>query len=218
MAEFNFDNLAKNLPDCYKKDKSSNNYKILEIERTAGGELRENLTRIANILDIENATGAVLDAYGERFGQPRGKATDQQYRIMIKSKIAKISSSGSYKDIVDVICFAFGCTNNDVLIEESTTKPMTVSLEQLPVSAINSSGFTANQAYQLIKSMMPIGVDLQSILFEGTFEFSDEEYEEDAEKGFSDVGAYPTDENYDSVIGGYLGMSASDATDDVLPI
>jgi len=211
MAEFNFDNLAKNLPDCYKKNKYSNNYKILEIERRTGVELRECLNGIAEILDIENATGAVLDAYGERYAQPRGKATDQQYRIMIKTKIAKTLSSGSYKDIVDTICFAFGCTINDVLLVESTTTPMGVSLEQLPLSAINESGFTTAQAYQLIKSMMPVGVDLQSVLFEGTFEFSDTENEYDEAAGFA---ISETDQS----IGGYLGGAASDATEEILPI
>lgn len=211
MAEFNFDNLAKNLPDCYKKDKGSNNYKILEIERRAGAELRECLNGISEVLDIENATGAVLDAYGERYGQPRGKATDQQYRIMIKTKIAKTLSSGSYKDIVDVICFAFSCTNNDVLLLESPTNPMSVSLEQLPLAAINSSGFTTAQAYQLIKSMMPVAVELQSVLFEGTFEFSDAEDEYDESAGFA---ISETDQS----IGGYLGGASSDVSENPLPI
>ncbi len=211
MAEFNFDNLAKNLPDCYKKDEKSNNYKILEIERMAGVELRSCLNGIAEILNIENATGAVLDAYGERFGQPRGKATDAQYRIMIKSRIAKTLSSGSYKDIVDVICFAFNCTTDDVLFVESPIIPMSVSLEQLPLTAINQSGFTTVQAYQLIKSMMPVGVELQSVLFEGTFEFAETENEYDESAGFA---INETDQS----IGGYLGGAASDASENPLPI
>ena len=211
MAEFNFDNLAKNLPDCYKKDKDSNNYKILEIERRAGVELRDHLDDIAEILDIENATGAVLDAYGARYGQPRGKATDQQYRIMIKTKIAKTLSSGSYKDIVDVICFAFSCTKNEVLLLESPINPMSVSLEQLPLTAINSSGFTTTQAYQLIKSMMPVAIELQSVLFEGTFEFAETESEYDESAGFAISEA-------DQSIGGYFGGAESDVSENPLPI
>lgn len=211
MAEFNFDNLAKNLPDCYKKDKGSNNYKILEIERRAGAELRECLNGIAEMLDIENATGAVLDAYGERYRQPRGKATDQQYRIMIKTKIAKTLSSGSYKDIVDVICFAFGCTSDDVLFKESPTTPMSVSLEQLPLTAINLSGFSTAQAYQLIGSLLPVSVELQSVLFEGTFEFSDAENEYSESAGFAISEA-------DQTIGGYFGGAESDVSENPLPI
>ena len=211
MAEFNFDNLAKNLPDCYKKNEYSNNYKILEIERRAGAGLRDCLNDIGEILDIENATGAVLDAYGERYRQPRGKAADQQYRIMIKTKIAKTLSSGSYKDIVDVICFAFNCTIDDVLLLESSTNPMSVSLERLPLTAINSSGFTTAQAYQLIKSMIPAAIELQSVLFEGTFEFADTENEYDEAAGFA---ISETDQS----IGGYLGGAASDASENPLPI
>lgn len=208
MAEFYFDNLAKNLPDAYRKDADSNNYKILEVERTANNHLREVLEQIENILDINNAKGATLDMYGKRFGQARGTAKDAQYLAMIKSKIMRSLCNGSYKDIVDAICYTFNCNIDEVLIEEKGEA--VVSLEKIPLSAIINSGFSAKQAEQIIKALIPAGVELQSVLYEGTFEFGETEYEYDESAGFSEA--------EDGEIGGYLGWTGSQENISELPI
>ncbi len=208
MAEFYYDNLAKNLPDSYKKDTDSNNHKILEVERTANNASREGLEQIVNILDIDNAKGAVLDLYGERFGQARGKATDAQYIAMIKSKIIRGLCDGSYKNIVDAVCYTFNCGIDDVLITELS--PLKVTLEKLPLSAIITAGFDTKQAEQIIKNLLPVAVELESVLFEGTFEFGEAENEYDETTGFG--------ETEDSEIGGYLGWTGSQETIDDLPI
>ena len=210
MAEFNFDNLAKNLPDCYKKSEQSNNYKILEIERYANTELRDCLNEIDNILDIENAKGSVLDAYGERFGQMRGKATDEQYRMMIKAKIVRSLSRGNYRDIVDALGITFCCGKNDLLIVESSEVPMRVTIEKAPLQQIIKAGLKAEQAKQIIESILPIGVSLESATFNGTFEFGENEGEYSEDAGFG--------ETTDGEIGGYLGWFSSDKYTDYLPI
>lgn len=210
MAEFNFDNLAKNLPDCYKKDNNSNNFKILEIERLANVELRKALDEISFILNIDNAKGATLDLYGARFGQARGKATDSQYIAMIKSKIVRSLSSGSYKNIVDALCYTFNCNKDEILLSESQTEPMTITLEKLPLENIINAGFSIDQAAKIVKRMLPVGVVAESILFEGTFEFSDAENEYDETAGFSD--------KEDSDIGGYLGWIGTRENEGELPI
>lgn len=209
MAEFYYDDLARNLPDSYKKDKSSNNYRILEIERTANGELRTLLSSVENIMNIDNATGATLDMFGAIYGQARGKATDAQYRIMIKSKILRSLCNGTYKNIVDSICATFNCTAEEVLIVE-TGEPMSVRLEKTPLSAIIKAGFSSAQAEQIVKRLLPVGTVLESVLFEGTFEFSETENEYDETKGFG--------ETVDSEIGGYLGWTSSQESVDTLPI
>lgn len=209
MAEFNYDNLAKNLPDAYKKDSTSNNYKILEVERFANSELRQILEQIENILDINNATGATLDMYGKRFGQARGKATDAQYITMIKSKIIRGLCSGSYKDIIDALCYTFNCNIDDIRIRE-TDSPATVILDKTPLDAIIKAGFSAAQANQIIENLIPAGVSLESVLFEGTFEFGETENEYDEAAGFG--------ETVNSSIGGYLGWTGSQESIDSLPI
>ena len=208
MAEFYFDNLAKNLPDAYKKDKNSNNYKILEIERLTNSELRKTLEEIAFVTDINNASGAVLDMYGARLGQARGKATDAQYIAMIKSKVVRSTSSGSYKDIVDAICHTFGCDKDEVLLSETGT--MSVRLDKAPLAAVIQAGFSSQQAERIIATLLPAAVKLEYTSLEGTFEFAETETEYDEAKGFS--------ESENGTIGGYLGWTGSEESIDELPI
>ncbi len=200
MAEFYFDNLAKNLPDAYKKDGTSNNYKILEVERAANVELRTMLEQIENILDINNATGETLDLYGKRFGQPRGMANDSQYRAIIKSKIVRCFCGANYKDVIDSICFTFNCGIDDVRIIE-TEEPANVFLDKLPLADIVEAGFNTTQARQVIKNLLPVGVSLEQVSFDGTFEFGATENEHDETAGFGDT--------VDGSIGGYLGWTDS---------
>ena len=209
MATFHYDNLAKNLPDCYKKDSDSNNYKILEIERRANGLLRSSLNSIDSILDLETASGATLDMYGERFGQPRGNASDAQYKIMIKAKIMRSFCGGGYKDIVDALCYTFNCGLDDVLLLETET-PLNVTVYRIPMNAIITAGFSPSEAEKLIKNLLPVGVMLESVMFEGTFEFGGDEYELDENAGFSEA------EN--GTYGGYLGYASSSETEGDLPI
>lgn len=209
MANFYYDNLARNLPDCYQKGKDSNNYKILEIERSMSESLRYALDDIAQVLDIDNASGATLDMYGKRFGQARGKATDAQYRLMIKSKIVRGLSSGSYKDIVDAICFTFDCDKSEVLLVEGDT-PLSVRLEKAPLEAVIRAGFSSRQAEQIVERLLPVTATLDYASLEGTFEFAETETEYDESKGFSEAEG--------GSIGGYLGWTGSEESIDELPI
>ena len=209
-SSFNFENLAKNLPDAYKKDKDSNNFKILEVERFACQDLRETLNNISQLLDIENARGKTLDLYGQRVGQSRGKATDAQYIIMIKAKILRNLSNGTYKSIIDTIAHTFSCDPSQVLIMEDA-EACSVSLVSLPLESIIKANLTTKQTTQIVKSLLPVTVTLSSYMYEGTFEFAANENEIDEAKGFSNS-------EDDTEIGGYLGITQGDEEDIILPI
>lgn len=209
QAEFNKENLVKNLPDAYKKNNESNNFKILEVERIECANLRDDLQSINEILDINNATGKTLDRYGERVGQPRGLATDAKYLLMIKAKIMRNLSNGSYQSIIDALCETFSCDPSEVYIQDED-EPCTVKLVSLPLAFIIGAGLSTSQTVAIIKSMLPVGVSLSTFLFEGTFEFADRENEQDTEKGFCDIEG--------GTMGGYLGATDSDLTDEILPI
>ena len=96
---FDKDNYAKNLPDAFAKNPESNNYKILEIEHTAQVDMLKTLHEIYECLNLEKATGKTLDRYGDRVGQIRGAATDEQYRTMIKARMLRNLTNGSYKSV-----------------------------------------------------------------------------------------------------------------------
>ena len=207
---FNRENHVKNLPDLYEKSKQGNLYKILEIERLSVEELRSNAADVFEILDIDKAYGKNLDfLYGERVGQPRGKATDGQYLYIIKAKIMRNLVNSSYDSIVNGICATFNCVPSQVYMLPSDTLPCVVTLITMPLAVINAAGLTTRQATSLIRTFLPVGVRLESMLFEGTFEFSDEEMEQNRDAGFTD--------KEDGFFGGYFGMVLGE--DDIdLPI
>lgn len=206
-AEFN-SNLVKNLPDAYKKTSTSNNFKILEIARLSCSDLRANLQEISDILDIANAQGKTLDLYGERVGQARGVTTDDKYFVLIKAKIMRNLSNGSYQSVVNALCETLNCEPSQVVLVDGEDA-RTVTITTLPLDVINNAGFTTSQVTAIIKSLLPIGVKLSSFLYEGTFEFGTNEDDTDNEKGFA---------NADGTIGGYLGATSSDTSDIILPI
>ena len=201
-------NLVKNLPDAYKKTADSNNFKILEIERIACDDLRQTLREINNILDLNNAKGKTLDLYGERVGQPRGLANDEKYLLLIKAKIMRNLSNGSYESIINALCATLACEPSQVIFVDGE-EPRTVQITTLPLDVINKAGLTTSQITAIIKSMLPVGITLSDFLFEGTFEFSENENEYDTDKGFADDS---------STIGGYFGATATDTNDIILPI
>lgn len=216
MKEFDFVNLAKNLPDSFAKNKNSNNYKVLEIEKISKDKFREDLQSIYLCLDINQATGKTLDLYGDIVEQPRGAATDAQYRLMIKSKIMQNLSTGDYPSVLKAICLTFDCDPSEVLITESANGEIEISL--LPLAVINGAGLTANQAVAMVNRLLPAGVKVASYLFEGTFEFatSYEDMKVDGEtKGLTDT--YANMKNAEA-IGGYLGITMGDENETVLPI
>lgn len=200
MSEFIKDNHVKNLPDAFCKSTESNNYKLLELERLTVEDYRQTLQELFDVIKLENAHGKVLDMYGETVGQLRGKATDEQYILMIKAKLMHNLSNGSYPSVLNSLCTTFDCEPKDVYIEESDA-PCTVNVVRLPLEAIVKADISPEKTTKLIKSLLPVGVNLQSYLYEGTFTFSDVENEYNLNEGFCDVEG--------GAIGGYLGIAGS---------
>ena len=80
-------NGAYKLPDCYKKDVNSNNYKLLEISSSGVSELMVDIRAVQDSKDIRKAYGATLDRFGAMIGQPRGQLNDTQYRYLLYMRI-----------------------------------------------------------------------------------------------------------------------------------
>ena len=202
--------LIKNLPDCYRKDEESNNYKLLNIfdyyiekMRSAAEETREKIK-------LDNATGKTLDLYGEMVGQVRGQATDDQFRMLIKTKIVRNICSGSHKSMVDSLAAILNCKSSDISIKDTPDKMCSVTIGNVPLGAVLTAGMSTSQFEMLIKSLLPAGVTFEPFTYDGTFTFSTVDNEYNEAEGFSDV------EGGD--IGGYLGVVAGAENDIILPI
>lgn len=204
MKQFDNKNLVNNLPDCYAKSTDSNNYNILQIEKVALELLSKDIEDVLNAKDLNIATGDTLDRYGEMVNQPRGLATDSQYRLMIRAKIMQNLSGGDYKSVLKALYMTFGCEPSRVSIIQSDT-PCTVKIERVPLDIITSAGLSTAQTTQIIKRLLPVGIDVETYFYEGTFEFSENENDmsiDGATKGFTDTELNMTSE---TAIGGILG-------------
>lgn len=206
-TQFNRENPVKNLPDAYRKTADSNNRKILEIEKRAMDDLRAGLQGVSDCLDLEQATGKTLDLFGEIYGQARGLATDEQYRVMIKAKIARQYARSDHDSIVTAISSAFGCEPKEILLVEPEGA-CSVRVEELPFEKLNKNGIDIITAVQIVSRLIPAGVQLESLNFSGTFEFGGTDMVYDEEAGFG---------NEEQTIGGTLGLVA-DGSMSNLPI
>lgn len=204
------ENYIKNLPDCYNKNTSSNNYKIFQLLKHDEESFRKALSELADSLDLDKASGFTLDLYGQTVGQNRGQTTDAQYLILIKTKIEKNRCSGNYESIVNCICRILNCEPSDVLIEEQNA-PCVVKLSKISLDAILNADFTPSQFTQIVKTLLPVGITLETSVYEGTFEFADGENVASTTAGFR---ATETDET----MGGYFGALSNDNGQSILPI
>lgn len=199
-----------NLPDAYRKDTDSNNYKILNIQKIEIDGIKKDTEDVYNTLDLDQATGKTLDLYGDMLGQARGYATDDQYRVMIKAKIVRNLMTGSLDSIINAGCLMFGCEPNEMHIVEDES-PASVKIISLPYRVINYVGLSASQVVELIIKLVPVGITVKSAELQGTFEFGTTDSEYDEEKGFAISEA-------DQSIGGYVGYVYSAEHEQPLPI
>lgn len=209
ITRFNLDDLAKNLPDAYRKDPASVNSRILRIEKYAMDDLRAMLRSIDDSLDLNLATGATLDLYGDMIGQQRGKATDAQYRALIKMQIVRNFVTGGYNSVVELLAMILGCAPSEiVLTEDDETRH--VRVDNLPFEKLNEMALDAATVTQIIKEIIPMGIYLEGVSFAGTFKFSDgPELVYNAAAGFADDA---------QTIGGYFGYMFGGEDTEELPV
>ena len=218
MKEFDFENQAKNLPDSFAKSPDSNNYKILTNEKIAVDEFRKDIKAVDNSLDLngvdENGNpyvyGKTLDLYGEMLNQPRGVATDEQYKMLIRAKITRSLAGGDLPSVLDALCVTFNCEPSQIKIIEKEDAYCTVEAVILPIDKLNDAGMTQTQAAKVIKTLLPVGVKLEVTNYEGTFEFTDSTSEYSETAGFGDLN--------DDTVGGYFGSIISEEDENPLPI
>lgn len=216
MKYFDEKNHVNNLPDYYAKSITSNNYKLLKSEKISVDSLSKDISDLFEMLEIDNAIGATLDKYGEMVGQPRGIATDAQYRYMIRSKIMQNLSNGDYGSVLKALYMTFNCKPSEISIMESA-KPCVVEVTKVPLVAIAKAGLNVKQTEQIIKRLIPVGVDIETFFFTGTFEFSENETDmlvDGMTKGFTDTEANMKNLDAD---GGFLGEIYDNDEED-LPI
>lgn len=203
------DNLINRLTDAYNKEPESNVNKLMQIAALHIQENEDVLNQIAAYRDIDQADGAVLDKIGGNFQQTRGKASDDVYRVLIKSRIRRNLSSGSINDIIGFLAEVLMIDKSQVNVTELWSQGQNASLHvDVPSDAISKTGFTFSQFGQLVNKVVAGGIKAE-VLFQGTFSFSSSDASETDTTGFADDAL---------TTGGTLGDAYQPVNDIALPI
>lgn len=211
---FDLTSILSRFPDFFNKRPDSRLGKLMRIFSEQLQELKDTNHRIREWRDIDKAEGAGLDFIGQNVRQPRGVATDEVYRVLLKSKIARNLSTGDINTIIRVLALALNADYKDIKIKEKWTdpenpEPAAISLISVPITRLNEVGMDPVQFGRIVQKTVGGGIRVESIELTGTFEFGTTAIQYDPNKGFSDV---------DGTTGGYFGSLYSPSTDQDLPI
>lgn len=212
---FSLKDIISRFTDYFDKQPNSNISKLMKIFSDELQTLNMTIERVGEWRDIDNAKGVVLDDAGTNIKQPRGVATDEVYRILLKSKIARNLSDGSINTIIQVLATALSCEYKDIKIKEKWTdelnpEPAAIQVIELPLVKINEAGLDPTNFARIVQRTVAGGIKVGVIELTGTFEFGDTSNAVDNTKGFGDIN--------DSTKGGYLGAAYTPAVDNELPI
>lgn len=199
----------KRLTDRYVKSEKSNIGKLLKIVNDQIAELKSTFERIDEWRDVEKARGKALDDVGSNVGQVRGVATDEVYRILIRSKIARNISTGTINSIINALSTALNCPKSEIkIIENPDDQPACIGLISMPLDYLNKAGLSVNQFGRIVQKTVSAGIKVQSLSFGGTFEYVSSIQTEQS-TGYADI---------DMTIGGTLGAAYTPSNDNDLPL
>lgn len=197
------------LPDSYAKDTTSNNYKLLNLNEQAVVDVKADVQALFDILDLKNAKGRTLDMYGDMLGQQRGAMTDEQYYYILLTRVAINNVKGNGYSVAECLASVFSCEPNEIILRDSKTSGK-VTADSFPLQVLVDAGFTSRNAIDIVNQILPIGVVIDEVNFNGTFEFAESADEYDETAGFG---------NIEQTIGGYLGLVlGEDENSPILPL
>ena len=206
--------MLRRLTDVFRKDPDSNIGKLMAIFADQLQKLEQTVQRVEEWRDIEKAQGMTLDRIGENVAQHRAAATDEIYRILIKSKIARNLSKGDINTIITVLSTALDTDPREIRIVELYNDPVepepaAISLIQLPIERINEIGMNPAQFAQIVQRTVAAGIRVGVIELTGTFEYGTVGEPPDPNTGFADL---------DQTSGGTLGAAYSPGLVPDLPL
>ncbi len=199
----------------FNKNPNSNIGKLIGILYAQMDELNTSLEKVREWRDIDKAQGSTLDRIGQNVIQPRGAATDEVYRVLLKSKIARNLSKTDINTIIRVLALALDCDYKDIRIQEKFSdlndpEPASLSLIRMPMKRLNEVGMSPSQFAKIIQKTVAAGISVAQIELAGTFLLSSiyEGLQQDV-YGLSDP---------DMTVGGTLGEVYVPGNDYGLPI
>jgi len=112
-----FNEMISKLTDLFTKNEKSNIGKIIRIVSDELTAVQTALETTEEWRDIDKAEGTTLDLIGENIGQPRSKTNDEEFRLLIKTKIFSNLSIGDIDSVNQLLRIHLG--EQFVSVEES---------------------------------------------------------------------------------------------------
>ena len=174
---FSMKDMLSRFADVFNKNPNSNIGKLIGILYGQMDELNTSLEKVREWRDIDNAQGTTLDRIGQNVIQPRGAATDEVYRVLLKSKIARNLSKTDINTIIRVLALALNCDYADIRIQEKFNatidpEPAALSLIRVPIKRLNEVGMSPRQFAQIIQKTVAAGVKVAQVELAGTFKLA----------------------------------------------
>jgi hypothetical protein len=197
-----FLDFTRKLTDVFTKKSDSNVGKLVLLLSERIDLLNETFTKIESWRDIDTAQGSTLDLIGENVGQNRGMTTDEMLRVLIKARIARNSSDGTFNSVINALARSINADPSKIsmraLYDEG--EPAAVIIENVPLAELNKVGMTAVQFGYIAQKIVAAGIKVASIDLTGTFAFSSQNgvVETDPATGFAPL---------DQSTGGTLGAT-----------
>ncbi|MGY4689356.1 hypothetical protein [Salibacterium sp. K-3] len=206
--------LIDRITDAYNKNPNSNIAKIISLVMSQLDELTATFERIEAWRAIDNAEGRTLDDIGLDLNQYRGTATDEIYRILLKSKTARDMSEGNTNTVINVLAMAIDADPSEIGIsetwmDEDNPEPAGINVIEIPIERLNAVGMSGDQFIQFVAGSVAAGVYVRTIELEGTFSYGAIDEELDENGGFADV---------DQTTGGYYGALYEPGDERPLPM
>ncbi|MEC0092895.1 hypothetical protein [Paenibacillus macquariensis] len=174
---FSLKDMLSRFTDAFNKNPYSNIGKLIGILHGQMNDLDSALVKVRDWRSIDIAQGTTLDRIGQNVIQPRGAATDEVYRVLLKSKIARNLSKTDINTIIRVLALALNCDFADIRIQEKFSavidpEPAALSLIRVPIKRLNEVGMSPRQFAQIIQKTVAAGVKVAQIELAGTFRLS----------------------------------------------
>jgi phage-related tail protein len=208
-----YQDMMRKITDVFTKKEDSNIGKLILLLSEPINLLNDTFYKIENWRDLNQAEGNVLDAIGSNFGQKRGQLSDELMRVLIKARIARNESDGTFDKMIEALARTVNTTPDKVKIKAlwSEGEPAAIMIEGVPLNALNSVGMTANEFGYIAQQIVAAGVRVASIDLSGTFTLSSQF---NVLETSTEFGLAPLDQS----TGGTLGASFDPGKSINLPI
>lgn len=186
------------LTDAYKKNSKSNNYRLFEVFASEFEKLYQTQLKVRQFRSVDEATGKTLDLIGSNYNVARGNMNDELYRPMIKAAIARTWCNGTFNSVLELLALTLNTdVKNVALTEDYETGGSSgmLTIASTPKDALNAVGMTVQEYGQIVQSILPVGVGVNLVAYEGTFSYATKDYEGgtytpelNVNEGFADEG------------------------------